>query len=186
MKTPLRSSPRNRAFISLIPKPEKYPSLIDNWRLITLLNIDYKLISLVYAKILKKEIDTIINETQTGFMKGCHISSNIRLVLDLIDYSDAIGSDAVVLFLDFCKAFDTIEHEFLFRSLKLFGFGEHFIKVIRMFYKDINSSVLLNLNTSKRFSINRSVQQGCPISPFLFILVVELFLFYLFHLYLTR
>ena len=107
-------------------------------------------------------------------MKGRHISSNICLVLDLIDYSDAIDSDAVVLFLDFCKAFDTIEHEFLFRSLKLLGFGENFIKVIWMFYKDINSTVLLNLNTSKRFSINRSVRQGCPISPFLFILVVEL------------
>ncbi|CDQ61290.1 unnamed protein product [Oncorhynchus mykiss] len=118
-------------------------------------------------------------------MKSRHTSSNIRLALGLIDYSDAIDSDAVVIFLDFCKAFDTIEHEFLFRSLKLFGFGENFIKVICMFYKDINSYVLLNLNISKRFSINRSVRQGCPISQFLFILVVELFLFYLFHLYLT-
>ena len=69
--------------------------------------------------------------------------------------------------------FDTIEHEFLFRT-ELFGFGKHFIKVICIFYKDINSYVLLNLNISKRFSINRSVRQGCPISPFLFILVVEL------------
>ena len=86
-------------------------------------------------------------------MKGRHISSNIRLVLDLIDYSDAIDSDVVVFFWvgDFCKTFDTIEHEFLFRSLKPFGFGENCIKVICMFYKDINSSVLLNLNTSKRF-----------------------------------
>lgn len=110
-------STMKQGLVSLIPKPNKDPSLIDNWRPITLLNIDYKLIALVYAKRLKKGIDTIINETQTGFMKGRHISSNIRLVLDLIDYSDAIDSDAVVLFLDFCKAFDTIEHEFLFNFL---------------------------------------------------------------------
>ena len=61
-----------QGLISLIPKPDKDPFLIDNWRPITLLNIDYKLIALVYAKRLKKGIDTIINETQTGFMKGCH------------------------------------------------------------------------------------------------------------------
>lgn len=71
------------------------------------------------------------------------------------------------LFLDFYKAFDTVEHRFIFSSLELFGFGPNFISAMKMLYKDINS-------TSKRFSIHRGVRQGCPISPSLFILVVEL------------
>lgn len=51
-------------------------------------------------------LNEIIGETQTGFMAKTHISSNIRLVLDLIDYSGLIQSDALILFLDFYKAFD--------------------------------------------------------------------------------
>lgn len=159
---------------SLIPKPNKDPQNIDNWRPITLLNIDYKLFALVYAKRLKSGLNEIINETQTGFMKNRHISNNIRLIMDLLDYSDQIDSGALILFLDFCKAFDTIEHGFLIHSLKVFGFGNKFIDMIEMFYKDINSSIILNLGTSKRFGIHRGIRQGCPSSPFLFLLVAEL------------
>ena len=78
------------------------------------------------------------------------------------------------MFLEVYKAFDAIEHKFLFQSLKAFGFGNNFVDTVNMFYKDINNSVIINLNTSKRFPINRGVRQGCPISPFLFILVTEL------------
>lgn len=77
--------------------------------------------------------------------------------------------------------FDTIDQQFLLQSLHAFGFGNKFIqtdkmfyKGIKMFYKGINSSVILQNNTSRRFSINRGVRQGCPISPFLFLIVVEL------------
>ncbi len=163
-----------QGIISLIPKPEKDLLLIDNWRPITLLTIDYKILALVYANRLKFKLDQIIAETQSGFVKGRHISNNIRLVLDLLDYSEFVHSDTIILFLDFYKAFDTIEHEFLLQSLKLFGFGDSFVNVIKMFYKEISSSVIVNLNTSQRFVIKRGVRQGCPISPFLFILVTEL------------
>lgn len=82
--------------------------------------------------------------------------------------------ESLVLFLDFYKAFDTVEHNFLFDTLKVFVFGDSFINVVKMFYHNINSSVILGNNTSQRFCINRGVQQGCPFSPFLFLLVVEL------------
>lgn len=163
-----------QGIISLIPKPEKDSTIIENWRPITLLTIDYKILALSYANRLKKGLDTIISETQTGFMKNRHISCNIRLILDLLDYLDAVDSEALILFLDFYKAFDTIEHKFLLHSLKSFGFGNRFIDIVSMFYNNINSSMIINLSTSKRFQINRGVRQGCPISPFLFILITEL------------
>lgn len=84
---------------------------IDNCRPITLLTVDYKILSLVYANRLKKQILILLFlKSESGFIKGRHISSNIRLVLDLLDYADSIHSNSLNLFLDFYKAFDTIEH----------------------------------------------------------------------------
>lgn len=125
--------------------------------------------SQIFASRLRDGLSEIIHETQTGFMKNRHISSNIRLILDLIDYSDYIDSDALVLFLDFYKSFDAVEHQFLFESLQIFGFGEKFVSCVKMLYKDISSCVMLFPNTTKRFPVCRSVRQGCPSSPFLFI-----------------
>ncbi len=92
------------------------------------------------------------------------MSINIRLILDLLDYADSGHSNSLILFLDFYKAFDTIEHQFLLKSLKLFRFGDAFVDTISTFYKGINSSVVINFNTSNRFYILCGVIQGCPIS----------------------
>lgn len=95
------STTMKQGLITLIPKPDKDHLLIENWRPITLLNSDYKILSSVFAKRLKKGLNEIIGETQTGFMTNRHISSNIRLVLDLLDYSHYIESEALIVFLDF-------------------------------------------------------------------------------------
>ncbi len=108
-----------QGIISLIPKANKDILSIDNWRPITLLTVDYKVLALVYANRLKTNLDSIISETQSVFLKGHHISNNIRLVLDLLDYADSVHSNSLILFLDFYKAFDTIEHQFLFKISKV-------------------------------------------------------------------
>lgn len=102
----------------------------------------------------------------------CNISSNIRLILDLLDYASEVNCEALILFLDFYKAFHMIEHHFLIQSLDAFRFGHNFIDIINMFYRDINSSVIIDMNTPKGFQINRGVCQHCLISPF--ILATEL------------
>ncbi len=136
------STSMKQQLITLLPKPEKDHLILDNWHPITLLNVvDYKLLSHIYANHLKKGLNEIISECQTGFMAGRHINWNIRIILDLLDYSNLVESEALMVFLDFHKAFDTIEHQFMFRALKCFGFGERFISIIEMFHTGINSSV---------------------------------------------
>lgn len=156
-----------QGLITLIPKPGKDHLIIENWRPISLLNTDYKIVAKLFSKRLKKYLDEIISENQNGFMANRHISSNIRLVLDLIDYSEHITSEALLLFLDFYKAFDSVEHSFIFKALKIFGFGDKFIQNVSMFYKDITATVLLYPNVSKSFPVLRGVRQGCPLSAFL-------------------
>lgn len=92
----------------------------------------------------------VISETQSGFIKGRLIHNNIKLVLDLIDYRDLIKNDEFVLFLDFYKAFDIVEHKIILHALYFYSFGHKFVKLTEMLYKDINSSVSLPFGTSLR------------------------------------
>ena len=164
----------NQGLLTLIPKPNKDPLCIDNWRPICLLNNDYKILAGIFAKRLKAVLDYIIDETQTGFMKGRHISNNIRLVLDLIDYADYCPDDSFILFLDFRKAFDTIEHKFMFQALQKFGFGKYFCSAIETMYKKANWSIKMCTGTSPRFDLSCGIRQGCPVSPYLFLICAQL------------
>ncbi len=163
-----------QGLITLISKPNKDPLLIDSWRPITLLNNDYKIIALVLSKRLKCVLNNLIDECQSGFLQKRHICNNIRLVLDILDYSDFFSNDNLILFLDYYKAFDSLEHEFLLQTLRKVGFGDFFCRSIKMLYTNCNSSIKLSSGTSPRFALNRGVRQGCPISPYLFLIATEL------------
>ena len=103
---------KKQGMISLIPKPNKDAQCIDNWRPISLLTIYSKILVLVYANTLNTGLGDI-SETQSGFVKNCHMTNNVRLVLDMVDYADAVQLQALLPFLDFYKDFDTIEHVFI-------------------------------------------------------------------------
>lgn len=107
-------------------------------------------------------------------MRGRSIHNNLRLVLDLIYYKDKINNNGIMFFLDFYKAFDTVEHPFIFAALELYGFGKQFRSIIGSLYRDTNCSVSLTEGTTSRFNISRGIKQGCPILPLLFIVAAEM------------
>ena len=80
----------------------------------------------------------------------------------------------ILFFADFEKAFDTIETNSINRALKYFKFGNNMIHWIDVFYKDISSCVINNGHASPFFDISRGVRQGCPFSPYLFVICIEL------------
>lgn len=163
-----------QGLITLIPKTGKDKRILDNLRPITLLNTDYKIFSGAVAFRLKEGISSIISETQSGFLKNRSIHNNIRLVLDLLEYKNEIDGGGFLLFLDFYKAFDRVEHPFIIKTLHKFGFGKKFLNIIGMLYNEINSSVALGHGTCSRFQIKRGIRQGCGSSPLLFIMVAEM------------
>ncbi len=126
--------------------------MIENWRPISLLNNDYKILALILSKRIKNVLNSIIDETQSGFLNNRHISNNIRLVLDIFDYLNLISDDSFLLFLDFYKAFDTLEHHFNFQCLEKFVFGiffvvplKHYIRtVVVWLFKKVEEPVVLN------------------------------------------
>ena len=168
----LSVSQRN-GVITLLPKKDKDPLYVKNHRPISLLNTDYKIIAKVMANRLKLCLNEIIHGDQTGFMKGRNIGSNIRTIIDLIEYCDSNDIPGSIVLLDIEKAFDSVEHDYLYEVLGAFNFGSDFIKWIKAFYCKRSSYIINNGFLSDRLSMERGVFQGCPISPLLFLCAIE-------------
>ena len=150
------------------------PENMENWRPISLLNIDYKILARVLALRLQKVLPKIISLDQQGYIKNRYIGYNIRQIQDIIDYTETLDIDGVILFLDFKKAFDTVEWDFMINVLRKFGFKNDLISWVNTLYKNICSSVINNGWKSDFFEISRGIRQGCPLSALLFIIVAEI------------
>ena len=138
------------------------------------MNVDYKILTKVTAKRIEKVLPTLINPDQTGYVKGRYIGENVRLIYDLIHYADKLNQKGIAVFLDFKKAFDSIDWNFLSEALQLFNFGHDIQNWIKVFYNNVTSCVLNNGYASTFFSLQRGVRQGCPLSGVLFVLGIEL------------
>ena len=165
---------QRRGIISLIPKSDENLNDITNWRPITLLNVDYKVLARIIAMRVEPFLPNLIHPDQTGFIKGRYIGQNVRLLNDLMTYTESNKIAGTLLFIDFEKAYDTLEWRFIHRTLKTFNFGPKIRNWISVLYNDIESGVMNAGFMTNYFKISRGVRQGCPLSPFLFILAVEI------------
>ena len=147
---------------------------LNNWRPITLLNVDYKIIARTLAQRLQKVITNVVSTDQNGYIKNRFIGFSIRQIQDIIDYAEENNLEGAVLFLDYQKAFDSIEWNFMNMTLEKFGFGNNFINSVKMLYKNAKNSIINNGWVSNSFSISREIRQGCPISALLYILSAEI------------
>ena len=165
---------QRRGVITLIPKPEKDLRYLANWRPISLLNTDYKILAKALANRLQTVLNNIIDTDQSGYIKNRYIGDNIRTIADVIDYCKIFNKPGIIALLDFQKAFDSISWPFIHKTLASFNFGDNFQKWIKLLYSNISSCVTNNGHTTRFFPVERGVRQGCPVSPLLFILVAEM------------
>ena len=166
------SKSQRKSFLSLMFK-KKDPYDINNWRPISLLNVDYKIAAHCLANRIKPILPKIIHTDQNGFIKGRNINYNIRLIQDIIEYSEKQNIEGLILFLDFAKAFDTVEWGYMFTALKQFNFGESFLKWTQTLYNDNECSISNNGWISSPIKVSRGIKQGCPLSSLLFVITVE-------------
>ena len=170
----LLSVDQRRSVLTLIPKPEKDTRNLKNWRPISILNSDYKIIAKLLAIRLQNVISKLISSDQVGYIKNRFIGENIRTLLDIIQISSKEENPGMLVLIDFEKAFDTINWNYLFKCLDYFNFGDYFKTWIKILYNEPKSCVVKNNGTfSNFFTITRGIRQGCPISALLFILCVE-------------
>ena len=167
------STTQRRGIINLLYKKGERENL-TNWRPITLLNVDYKIAAHVLANRMQSVISSVINHDQKGYIHGRFAGESIRLIEDLLEYTNINNKKGALIFIDFEKAFDSVDRNFMLKSLKYFGFGKEFIHWVEVMYTDTESCCINNGWTSESFIMNGGIRQGCPMSSLLFILVVEL------------
>ena len=165
---------QRQGLITCIPKDGRDRRHLKNWRPITLLNVDYKIASSVIANRMKLVLPNVISESQAGFLKGRFIGETTRIIYDVLDYCNTNNIPGLLLTIDFEKAFDTIDWDFIDKTLQSFNFGQSLRKWVKLFFNDSSSANLNFGYLSDFFKCERGCRQWDPISPYLFILCVEL------------
>lgn len=165
--------------IVLIPKPGN-TQLISNYRPIPLLNTSYKVQAKLIASRLKPMLHNIIRPSQTGFVPGHSILDNIFAAEESMQWVVESRQNLVLMLLDYEKAFDRVNWTFLQEVMCKLGFDETFIKWTASLYEGSESTVTVNGEASSVFTLGQAVRQGCPLVPYLYLLVADV-LGYMMH-----
>ena len=164
---------QRRGLIRLLPKKDKNPLWVSSWRPITLLNVDYKILTKLFAKRLAQFLPDLIHEDQRGFIKHRSIHENILDVQALISACNTDSEEGMLILLDIQKAFDSVSWSFLYLVLIKYNFPESFLRWFDVFYADKELHVLNNGLISEAIYPIRGAVQGCGISPLFFVLAIE-------------
>ena len=133
---------------------------LKNWRLISLLNVDYKICSKVLSLGLSKVLEFIVDPDQTCSVPGRRITSNLHVLRDVLDYIDRTNETGILVSLDQEKAFDRVNRTFLLNLLSRFGFGPSFCSWINTLYNGANMRIIVNEWLSDAIPLSRGVRQG--------------------------
>ena len=150
--------------------------LLKNWRPVSLLNVDYKIMTAVAASRLIPVLQDNISIEQGCAIKGRYIYENLKLIKDLIEKHEGnteLWKGGKIKTIDQEKAFDRIEHQYIFKILERINLGRVMTLLIKIAYKNINTRVMLNSGLTDNITVTRSVRQGCPLSMALYIMASE-------------
>ncbi len=146
---------------------------VVNYRPITLLNTDYKLLSKALAVRLADIAPNLIHRAQAGFVPGRKIHNHTQLARLMTTWAEANDMNGAIVALDQEKAYDKIAHDYLWKVLERFGIPHAFISLVKSLYGNAATAVMINGILSKPYRIYRGVRQGDPLSCLLFDLAIE-------------
>ena len=118
-------------------------------------------------------LPSVIHYTQTA-VDGRKIDNTAHMLRDLIQLANIEDLPSAFIFLDQEKAFDRVNHDFLYKTMRAFGIGPAFIRWVRQIYSNASTRIKVNGFLSDNITLNRGVRQGCPLSPLLYVLIIEI------------
>ena len=149
------------------------PKYIKNYRPISLLSHSYKIFTRLLQTSTEKTLDENQPRDEAGFRKGYSTTDHLQALNQIIEKSNEYNLPLCIGFIDYEKAFDTVEHFAIFEALRKTNLNETYINILQNIYNQATARVHLGKLVSTEFQIHRGVRLGDPLSPKLFTAVME-------------